>query len=410
MNTLIVIKKDLKIILKDREALAVLFLMPLMFGLIMGTMAQTMGGGDDESGDTRLTVTAYLVNEDAGPYGAQVAAGLKGAGVLDIVELDTVQQADQKVADGAEPAAIVIPADFSQNMATLEPTQVHVIVDPAQKDAARIVSAVMDQAVIDVGLLGEISYGVSAVIAGLGLDDQTRQLAEAQTLDSIWSMVQEIRQQPLIAIKSENTQGEETSNPFSDVAFTIPANATIFAFLLMGFMAKALLTEKEQGSFRRLLASPVHRGSFIAGKMLTYAGVVFLQVAMMFGVGRVAFGMPLGNSPLGLLLLTLAVALAATSLGMLIGALARTSEQGSALGTVLAMVLMAVGGCIMPASKLGEPIYTLSRLTPHAHTMEGFTQLLNRGADLAGILPQLAALVGMSVVFFLVAMRRFEFE
>jgi ABC-2 type transport system permease protein len=409
MNTLIVVKKDLKILIKEREALAVLFLMPLMFGLIMGAMAQTMDT-DDEGGDARLTVPAYLVNQDAGPFGEQLAAGLKGSGALEVIESDTVQQADQKVADGAAPAAIVIPANFSQDIACLEPSQVQVIVDPAQSDAARVINAVMDQAVVEIGLLGEISYGVSAVIADLGLDDQTRQVAEAQTLGSIWAMVEEIRQQPLIGIKSENTEGKETSDPFSDISFTIPANATIFAFLMMSFMAKALLTEKEQGSFRRLLAAPVHRGSFIAGKMLTYAGVVFLQVLMMFSVGFIAFEMPLGDSPLGLLLLTLAVALAATSLGMLVGAVARNSEQGQSIGIVLAMVLMAVGGCIYPPSKMGEPISTLSRLTPHAYTMEGYTELLNGRADVAGILPQVAVLVGMSVLFFLVAMRRFEFE
>jgi ABC-2 type transport system permease protein len=412
MNTLIVARKDLKVLFKDRGALAVLFLLPLMFGFVFGTMSQQMGGTSDESKAT-LTVTTYLVNQDAGPYGAQVVTALRGTEMLHIIELDTAEQADQKVAGGTEPAAIVIPPDFSQNIDALEPTQVHVIVDPTQQIAGNLVSAIMDQAVTEMSLMGEIWYGVRAVMAGSEFDDaQTRQLAETQTMDGIWGLVMDIRQRPLLAVKSENPAGEELAGPEDDGFgfYFMPSFATMFAFFLMGFMAKALLTEKEQGSFRRLLAAPVHRGSFIAGKMLAYAVVVFMQVLVMFSVGHIVFDMPLGDSPLGLLLLTLAVALVATSLGMLIGALARTSKQGDMIGFVLGMILMAVGGGIAPPSQMGEFVYNLSRLTPHAHAIEGYIKLLGQGAGVAAILPQMAALTGMGALLFTVAMWRFRLE
>ncbi len=61
--------------------------------------------------------------------------------------------------------------------------------------------------------------------------------------------------------------------------------------------------------------------------MLAYLIVVFLQVLILFGVGYALFQMPLGQSPLALLLLTLALGLASTSLGMMLGALCRTSKQ-----------------------------------------------------------------------------------
>jgi ABC-2 type transport system permease protein len=412
MNTLIVARKDLRVLFKDRGALAVLFLLPLMFGFVFGTMSQQMSGTGDESKAT-LTVTTYLVNQDAGPYGAQVVTALRRTRMLRVIELDTAEQADQKVAEGTEPAAIVIPPDFSQNIDALEPTQVHVIVDPTQQIAGNLVSAIMDQAVTEMSLMGEIRYGVRAVMAGSEFDDaQTRQLAEAQTMDGIWGLVMDIRQRPLLAVKSENPAGEELADLEDDGFgfYFMPSFATMFAFFLMGFMAKALLTEKEQGSFRRLLAAPVHRGSFIAGKMLAYAVVVFMQVLVMFGVGHIVFDMPLGDSPLGLLLLTLAVALVATSLGMLIGALARTSKQGDMIGFVLGMILMAVGGGIAPPSQMGEFVYNLSRLTPHAHAIEGYIKLLGEGAGVVAILPQMAVLAGMGALLFTVAMWRFRFE
>ena len=47
--------------------------------------------------------------------------------------------------------------------------------------------------------------------------------------------------------------------------------------------------------------------------------VVVMQVVLLLGVYNAVFAMPLGRSLLGLLLVTLALALAATSLGMVLG-------------------------------------------------------------------------------------------
>ena len=84
------------------------------------------------------------------------------------------------------------------------------------------------------------------------------------------------------------------------------------------------------------------------------------------GSHQFIFQMPLGQSPLGLLLLTLALALASTSLGMLLGAVCRTSKQAENLGTALGFILLALGGSIFPLFLSEGFMGTLSRLTPNA--------------------------------------------
>jgi ABC-2 type transport system permease protein len=151
------------------------------------------------------------------------------------------------------------------------------------------------------------------------------------------------------------------------------------------------------------------RGAIIAGKMLTYTLVVLLQVALLFGVGNVAFDMPLGESPLGLLILSLALALTASALGMLLAALSKTSSQAETLGMVGGFVLGGLGGTVIrfpPDSFMSQ----LSLLTPQGHALRGFDSLLINGGSVVDILPQAGILVGFTVVFFVVAMRRFKFE
>ncbi|MGD8753983.1 MAG: hypothetical protein PVG14_21310, partial [Anaerolineales bacterium] len=72
-NTLKQARKDLKILFKDRGQLAVLFVLPLVFALMLG--APKAAGADNlvsVSGESTFSIRAYIVNEDEGPYGAQV--------------------------------------------------------------------------------------------------------------------------------------------------------------------------------------------------------------------------------------------------------------------------------------------------------------------------------------------------
>ena len=185
-------------------------------------------------------------------------------------------------------------------------------------------------------------------------------------------------------------------------------------YILVGSIATGVLAEKESGAFRRLLASPIRPGSIIAGKILAHMLIVILQALLMLGVGRLVFGMALGNSPLALLLLTLALALSATALGMVLATVARTTQQADSLGVIIPLILAGVGGCIAVGGFFfrakGTFIYYLANLTPHGHALEGYLRLFAEGAGLADVLPQIGVLTGIGVVFFLIAVWRFKFE
>jgi ABC-2 type transport system permease protein len=248
--------------------------------------------------------------------------------------------------------------------------------------------------------------------------DQAR-AAQALTMGSVWTAVQQMRENPAIAVRSEDLAGEVKELPVSGLvfAFCVPMFATMFAFFLIGHMAASILGEREAGSFRRLLAAPVPRGTVISGKMLSFMGVVFLQMLLMFGVGSLLFDMPLGESPLGLLTLTLALSLAATGLGMLLGSAARTSKEAGNIGLVVGFVLYfasgQVGGSISRTgyeSGLEGFRYYLSQVVPHSHAFDGYLKLMLGGAGVAEILPNILALLGFAVVFFLIGLWRFRYE
>ncbi len=410
--TLAVAGKELQVMFKDRGSLAVLFLLPLLLASLLGSMFQSFGVmGDGE--ETAVTLDIFLVNQDDGPYAAQIVTALEGIDALNIEKLDSADEADERVADAQALAAVIIPAGFSQQIDDYKPVELQIIVDPAQEIAASIVSGILRQVAGEVEVAGEISYGIGAVLGESGaLADappQMQRAIAAQTLGVIMTQLQQMRQNPVITVRSEELTGAAKTELVNPFGYVVPNFAVMFAFFLVGTIAATLLREKEEGSFRRLLAAPLPPAAIIAGKMLAYMLIVVLQVTVLFGIANAVFDMPLGQSPAGLLALTLTLALAASALGMLLAAIVKTSGQADSLGTIIAFVLAGLGGAIVTFPD-GSFMDKVTLFTPHGHALRGFYGLLNDGLGVVDVLPQAGAVVGFAAVFFLAAMWRFKFD
>jgi len=142
----------------------------------------------------------------------------------------------------------------------------------------------------------------------------------------------------------------------------------MFIFLNINWSSSSLVREREAGTLRRLLASPA-RGGHHRRKMLAFMLLSCMQVIVLFGVGNTFFKMPLGQSPDGLVVLTLVVALTSTALGMLVAALAKSSGQAGSIGLILGFIMAGVAGCIgvlarVPLVRTEGLMGILANLTP----------------------------------------------
>lgn len=414
-DTLSVAGKEIRLILADRGALAILLLFPILLGSLFAGLNLMF---TDEEGDPNILLKVTLVNEDSGEFGAQVAKSLQGINELSVETVGGIEQAEQKVIEGEVAAAIIIPADFSDNINAYTPTAVEVIVDPAEPEGASIVTGIMNQVVAEVTIWGEIQYGIHTILSESELLDQASpeelRGVEAQNLGVVMTQLNELRRNPAISVASENLEGVEVEAGISlFITFLFPAFTVMFIFFIVGAESSSLLQEREAGTLRRLLAAPIPRWTVIAGKMLAYGLLVCTQVVVLFTLGKVLFGISLGSSPFALVAITILVAFVAVSLGMLVAAFARTPKQADNAGMILGFILAGLGG----AFPLWPPIFrsagfigTLAKFTPHAHALEGYYSVMAENASFTQILPQLGFLFLMGMVFFLVAAWRFKFE
>jgi ABC-2 type transport system permease protein len=414
-NTLSVAGKEIRLIAADRGTLAILILLPILLGSLFAGL-NIMANTSDESPDILLEVN--LVNEDPGVFGGEVAKTIGSIKELNIESLDSINEAEQRVIKGEVAAAIIIPADFSENIDAYAPTAIEVIVDPAQPESASIVTGIMNQVVGEVTIWGEIQYGVRTIMEESGLlveaSPEEQRAIEAQNMGVIMTQLNELRRNPAISVISENLEGVKVEGGIGlFLTYLFPAFTVMFIFFIVGGESASLLQEREAGTLRRLLAAPIPPWTIIAGKMLAYGLLVCLQVVILFTIGYVLFDITLGQSPLALITITVLVAFVAVSMGMLVAAFAKSAKQADSVGTILAFVLAGIGG----AFPLWPPIFRsegfigiLSKFTPHAHALEGYYSVMAENASFTQILPQLGILLLMGTVFFLIAVWRFKFE
>lgn len=420
MNTLSTIFavawKELQLIFKDRGNLAIMLLLPLLLSSVQSAANITMAG---DEGETSILLHVAMVNDDDGDFGQEVVDAIAEIDELDVQMFATLDEAEELVAQGDLAAAIHFPEGFSQDINDYNPTRVDVIVDPAQPESASIVTGIMNQVVDEVTIWGEIQYGIRSVLDDSGLLEEVgpdeRRGIEAQNLGVIMTRLGEMRREPLIAVISEDLAGEETESWMQAfVAYIFSGYIVMFIFFAVWMSAESLLREREVGTLRRLVAAPISGGVVIGGKLLAYLAIPCLQATLLFGVGALFFNVWLGNSPLGLVVMTLATAVVAVSLGLLIASLTKSATQASNISMAAVFILAIVGGAVpianKPFSQMGGFISILSRLTPQAHALEGFLKLLSEGDTFSAILPELGILAGFACVFLVVASRRFKYN
>jgi len=403
--------KDVAILLRDRGSLAILFLLPVVLSAVFGSVSMAASGGGGV--ESTLKIPLALVDLDGDHFGRQVHSTLAGISALDLVAVSSEEEANDLVAHGDALAAVVLPEGFTDSVLAYEPSAVKVIGDPTKAQFVGLVSGVMNDVLMPVILEGELRHGIREVMAGSplyeGLPDAAHRAIEAQSLAAIMTQLQRQQSVPWIAVRTEDLEGVDASVPFGPFDYAVPSITVMFTFFLVATVADSVWVEKEQGSMRRLLASPASKADIVGGKMLAYMLVICLQVLVLFTIGSGVYGMQLGHSLSGLVVLTVSLAFVATSLGMMVAALSRSSRQGDSMGTLLAFILAAVGGCIgYPIFQLGGVVGFISRLTPHAHAVMGYLDLIT-GAGLADILSRAAVLLSMGLVVFGVAVRRLRF-
>ena len=210
----------------------------------------------------------------------------------------------------------------------------------------------------------------------------------------------------IVKMEKEQLVGKDIANPMA--TRSVGGWAMMFLLFTITGSATSLLDEKKSGVMVRLLSAPVTRTQILWGKYLYNMSLGVIQLFVMFLFGYLVFNIDIFSNIVNLILIILAASTACTGFGMLLASLVKTTKQADGWGTLLILMMSAVGGAWFPVSFMPETIQMFSKLTIVYWSVEGFLAVLWRGAGFMEIWHYLAILFGMSILINLFSIYRFK--
>jgi ABC-2 type transport system permease protein len=203
----------------------------------------------------------------------------------------------------------------------------------------------------------------------------------------------------------KNTEGAQAVE-FDLLAYFAPGMALMFLMYTVSYGGRSILAERSQGTLPRLLISPTQTAQVLGGKVL---GIFFMgvaQVGILILASFLFFQVKWGD-PLGVAVLILAAVFGASGWGMLITALARTPAQVGSTGSAVMLIFGILGGSFINLDQLSPFIRNISKITPNAWGLDGFTTLA-LGGTLKNLTEPITALLIMGAVLFGIAVVLFN--
>ncbi len=161
---------------------------------------------------------------------------------------------------------------------------------------------------------------------------------------------------------------------------------------------------------RRLQLSPASTGTIVGARVVVTVGVALGQMVIFLGLGAAAFGLELsGWWWMGIPLLV-AGTLCFMALGLLSGAVARTTEGAVNMANFLVLPMAFLGGSFFPLDGAPRWLQTVSLALPLRHLNDGMLDVMVRGQGPAAVLAPMGILLGFAALMTALAVRLFRWD
>jgi ABC-2 type transport system permease protein len=379
------VRKESLLLTRDLHGLALLFVMPLAFVLIMSLALQ-----DQFALRAGQRPAVLVIDHDGSTASKALLDGFTADAAFDVQRAATIPAEDElrlRLRDGDYAFALVLEKGFGASLATQPaagtPPSVGVIVAP---DTGKQMEAIF----------------IGTLRAALGRERLRAVLAAVGAPAGEQSAGNDIN----LRYAYGSAAGGEMP---SAVQQSVPGWLVFGVFFVVVPLSNTFIRERQLGTLRRLRSTNLSRGTILLGKLIPYFAVNQLQVVLMLAAG--CWLVPLlggealriGGSWLALAAIAACLSIAALGLALLIAVVSRTTEQATLLGGTGNILLAAIGGIMVPKFVMPEGMRQVAEWSPMSWGLEGFLDVMLRGGGLAAIAPEAVGLTALGLVAILLA-------
>lgn len=351
-------RKEVAQILRDPSTILIAFVLPIVLMLIFGYALNL------DTGRTRIGIA----RQDGGEAAASLADAYRNSRWFSVVAVGDVPHLKEQLVAGDIRGIIVIPQDFSRQVA---------------KGGGTI------QAITD----GSVPNNAAFIAA----------YAEG------------VRQEWALARPGARAQVPPVSlalrywyNPGSISRWFLVPGAAAIVMTMIGALLTALVVarEWERGTMEAIMATPLGMNELILTKVLPYYVLGLGAMAMCTVVGLVLFGVPFRGSVPALLAISSCYLFCVLGQGLMISALTRSQFVASQVALLTAFLpSLLLSGFIYEIASAPRWVQIITHIVPARYLIPSLQTVFLAGDDWGLFLPDMGMMVLFGGLFFAQAVR-----
>jgi len=358
------IRKELIQIRRDRNMVRIIFLMPVIQLLFLGYAVNTdvkRISTDiydfDRSRESREFVRAF----DAGDY-------FVPSDRLAVGDNAPLWELQDRFRRNETQLAIVIPEDFSEQVAQRKNVTIGLLADGSDANAARA----------GLGYAGLIVRQYSQRVAGMELPVEIR---------------------PTFLYNPE----------LESVYYMVPGIVSmLLTMVTMMLTAMGIVREREMGTLEQISVTPIRGYVLLLGKITTFGLLGLLEMGIALAIGILWFGIPFAGSPFLLAALAALYLLTTLGLGTFFSTISSTQQQAMFVAWFFNVFSILTSGFFSPISNMPVWMQRVTLINPMRFFMEIVRGIMMKGSGATDLLPEIAAITIYGVVIFSLAALRFR--
>ncbi len=314
---------------------------------------------------------------DQGPFARTFVAALKHSGYFTLVrEAATEAEAQQLLQLGEVQFVINIPEDFSRQLLRGErPT---ILIEADATDPAAVGPAV----------------------------SATRALADTVFNRDLTGPLARLRTKPgPVDFRIHAHYNPENITQYNIVPGLM---GVVLTMTMVVITALAITRERERGTMENLLATPVRPFEVMAGKILPYIAVGYVQVTLILLAAHFIFHVPMVGSFALLYAVSLFFIAANLSMGITFSTLAKNQLQAVQMAFFFFLPSILLSGFMFPFRGMPEWAQWIGSCLPNTHFLRIARGILLKGNGPAEILPELWPLLLFLAVAMTVGVKRYR--
>lgn len=349
----------------------------LTFGMIIGIpVIQLVLFGFAINSDPK-NLPAALNMQDPSVYSRTLVRALENSGYFRIEHIvASGREADALLAQGRVAFVVTVPPEFSRELARGDRPQILIEADASDPSAAANAIAAVSQ--LPATVFNRDFSGALAPLKG-----------SAPPFE-------------VVVHRRYNPEGVSSYNVVPGLI------GVILTMTMVLITALAVTREVERGTMENLLAMPLQPFEVMAGKILPYIVVGYIQVSVVIVAALFLFGVPMQGSYLDLSIALAAFIAANLAVGFTISTVASNQLQAMQMTFFFFLPSILLSGFMFPFRGMPEWAQWIGEVLPNTHFMRIVRGVMLKGNALPDMVDDLWPLIAFMLGAMAVALMRYR--